>query len=81
MLLENYRNFFKKNYTGVFGTPFSKSTNRAIINSNWNFREMGIGGLGKEISTIFRRAFVSRIYPPEFIEQFGIIQKLRILKI
>ncbi|VDN58116.1 unnamed protein product [Dracunculus medinensis] len=48
-----------------------KSTNRAIINSNWNFREMGIGGLGKEISTIFRRAFVSRIYPPEFIEQFA----------
>lgn len=32
---------------------------------------MGIGGLDKEFSGIFRRAFASRVFPPEFIEQLG----------
>jgi hypothetical protein len=34
---------------------------------------MGIGGLDKEFSTIFRRAFASRLYPPEYIEQLGML--------
>lgn len=33
---------------------------------------MGIGGLDKEFSTIFRRAFASRLFPPEYIEQLAI---------
>lgn len=32
---------------------------------------MGIGGLDKEFSGIFRRAFASRVFPPDFIEQLG----------
>lgn len=32
---------------------------------------MGIGGLEKEFSEIFRRAFASRIIPPELIKQLG----------
>lgn len=39
---------------------------------------MGIGGLDKEFSDIFRRAFASRVFPPEFIEQLGIIGKRKI---
>ena len=30
---------------------------------------MGIGGLDKEFNTIFRRAFASRVFPPEIIQQ------------
>lgn len=33
---------------------------------------MGIGGLDSEIGAIFRRAFASRIFPPDLAEKFGI---------
>ena len=33
---------------------------------------MGIGGLDKEFNTIFRRAFASRVFPPDIIQQLGI---------
>ncbi len=33
---------------------------------------MGIGGLDKEFSAIFRRAFASRIFPPNLVERLGI---------
>lgn len=32
---------------------------------------MGIGGLDKEFSTIFRRAFASRVFPPDIVERLG----------
>lgn len=32
---------------------------------------MGIGGLDKEFNAIFRRAFASRVFPPELVEQLG----------
>eukprot|EP01137_Pigoraptor_chileana_P025948 Opistho-2@96200 len=44
----------------------------AIINPSWNFEQMGIGGLDKEFSGIFRRAFASRVFPPELLKQLGI---------
>lgn len=33
---------------------------------------MGIGGLDQEFSSIFRRAFASRIFPPHLVEKLGI---------
>ena len=36
------------------------------------FAKLGIGGLGSEFDTIFRRAFASRIYPAHIIQQMGI---------
>eukprot|EP00126_Sphaerothecum_destruens_P012374 Sdes_comp21224_c0_seq1m19880 len=36
-----------------------------IMNPDWNFESMGIGGLDQEFSNIFRRAFASRIFPPD----------------
>lgn len=33
---------------------------------------MGIGGLDSEFSTIFRRAFASRVFPPSIVEKLGI---------
>ncbi|PIO69711.1 ATPase, AAA family, partial [Teladorsagia circumcincta] len=50
---------------------YRKSAFRSIINPDWDFQKMGIGGLDKEFSGIFRRAFASRVFPPEFIEQLG----------
>ena len=35
----------------------------AIIKPDFNFANLGIGGLDEEFSNIFRRAFVSRIFP------------------
>ncbi|EGT33003.1 hypothetical protein CAEBREN_25573 [Caenorhabditis brenneri] len=55
----------------LIGKSKGKSAYRSIINPDWNFQEMGIGGLDKEFSNIFRRAFASRVFPPEFIEQLG----------
>ena len=36
---------------------------------------MGIGGLDKEFNAIFRRAFASRVFPPEVVEQLGVYKK------
>lgn len=45
----------------------------AIIAPDFKFEDMGIGGLDAEFSTIFRRAFASRIFPPGLIEKLGIM--------
>ncbi|CCC05252.1 unnamed protein product [Sordaria macrospora k-hell] len=45
----------------------------AIIAPDFKFEDMGIGGLDTEFSTIFRRAFASRIFPPGLIEKLGIM--------
>ena len=44
----------------------------AILQPNFKFEEMGIGGLDKEFGTIFRRAFASRIFPPGLIQSIGV---------
>lgn len=41
---------------------------------------MGIGGLDKEFSDIFRRAFASRVFPPEIVEQMGEFKKENLIK-
>jgi len=43
-----------------------------IFRPDWNFESMGIGGLDKEFSDIFRRAFASRIFPSNVIQKLGI---------
>jgi vesicle-fusing ATPase len=58
----------------LIGRSKGKSTHRALINPDWDFQQMGIGGLDKEFSSIFRRAFASRVFPPEFIEQLGFLK-------
>jgi vesicle-fusing ATPase len=37
-----------------------------------NFEELGIGGLDKEFSSIFRRAFASRVLPSDVVKKLGI---------
>lgn len=44
----------------------------AIIQPDFKFEDMGIGGLDREFWTIFRRAFSSRIYPQDLVQKLGI---------
>ncbi|KAH8059943.1 hypothetical protein JL722_4894 [Aureococcus anophagefferens] len=44
----------------------------SLFDSDFDFAKLGIGGLGSEFDTIFRRAFASRIYPSHLIQQMGI---------
>ena len=45
---------------------------KQLTKFGFDFNEMGIGGLDKEISNIFRRAFTSRLFPSSYIEKMGI---------
>jgi vesicle-fusing ATPase len=55
----------------LIGRNKGKSAQTAIISPDWDFKSMGIGGLDKEFSDIFRRAFASRVFPPELVEAMG----------
>ncbi|SPO21597.1 probable SEC18 - vesicular-fusion protein, functional homolog of NSF [Ustilago trichophora] len=58
------------------GVKLKASRNRpppnAILQPNFKFEDMGVGGLDKEFANIFRRAFASRIFPPALVEKLGI---------
>lgn len=53
---------------------YSQQARVSIINPNFDFNKMGIGGLDNEFNAIFRRAFASRVFPQEIIEQLGKIK-------
>jgi vesicle-fusing ATPase len=53
------------------GKAKGKVVRQSIINPDWDFSNMGIGGLDTEFNAIFRRAFASRVFPPEIMEQLG----------
>lgn len=55
----------------LVGKAKGKVVRQSIINPEWDFQKMGIGGLDKEFNAIFRRAFASRVFPPEIVEQLG----------
>jgi vesicle-fusing ATPase len=67
-------NFFKDASSPI---KLKGSTKRAAANAiiapDFKFEDMGIGGLDAEFSTIFRRAFASRIFPPGIIDKLGIM--------
>uniref|UniRef100_A0A673BIS2 Vesicle-fusing ATPase n=1 Tax=Sphaeramia orbicularis TaxID=375764 RepID=A0A673BIS2_9TELE len=55
----------------LIGKAKTRESRQSIISPDWNFEKMGIGGLDKEFSDIFRRAFASRVFPPDIVEQMG----------
>ena len=73
MTPQTQMNFFKDARTPI---QLKASTRRpaanAIIAPDFKFEDMGIGGLDAEFSTIFRRAFASRIFPPGLVDKLGI---------
>ena len=65
--------FFKdaKSILKLKGSARRPATN-SIVGPNFKFENMGIGGLDKEFSQLFRRAFASRVFPPDVIQDMGI---------
>lgn len=64
-------------YKDANSTISLKPSNRrpaanSIIQPDFKFESMGIGGLDTEFTTIFRRAFASRIFPPGLVDKLGI---------
>ncbi|KAJ2001788.1 transport between ER and Golgi ATPase protein [Coemansia thaxteri] len=55
----------------IKGSATSRKANN-IIQPDFKFEDLGIGGLDTEFSNIFRRAFASRIFPPDLVDKLGI---------
>ncbi|KAM7381217.1 hypothetical protein PAMA_012186 [Pampus argenteus] len=74
LLLANSQVIFEKSESSsmtLIGKSKTRESRQSIICPDWNFERMGIGGLDKEFSDIFRRAFASRVFPPDIVEQMG----------
>lgn len=63
---------FTQGPTGKIRILSSKVQTRNIFRPDFNFEELGIGGLTKEFGDIFRRAFAARVFPPQVIRGLGI---------
>lgn len=42
------------------------------MSPEFKFEDLGIGGLDSQFHAIFRRAFASRIFPPQLVNKLGI---------
>ncbi|KAK9472227.1 P-loop containing nucleoside triphosphate hydrolase protein [Dipodascopsis tothii] len=70
---QTHINFFKMQDSPIkLKASAKRPAANAIIQPNFKFEDMGIGGLDSEFSSIFRRAFASRIFPPALVEKLGI---------
>lgn len=74
ILTNQTRVLFHRDGKGDFNLKpsMSKPNSNAILAPDFKFEDMGIGGLGDEFSTIFRRAFASRVFPPGLVAKMGI---------
>jgi vesicle-fusing ATPase len=73
LTMHTQADFFKDARTKISLKASSRRPNaNSIIQPGFKFEDMGIGGLDTEFSAIFRRAFASRIFPPDLIEKLGI---------
>lgn len=52
-------------------TGSSSSKGSQLFAKGFNFEALGIGGLNKEFQDIFRRAFASRVVPPDIMRKMG----------
>ena len=74
ILTNQTRVLFHRDGKGDFNLKpsMNKPNSNAILAPDFKFEDMGIGGLGNEFSTIFRRAFASRVFPPGLVAKMGI---------
>jgi vesicle-fusing ATPase len=72
LLAKTAINFTKASDSTIKLSGSQSAAPTSIIKPNFNFADLGIGGLDEEFSNIFRRAFVSRIFPPSVVEKMGI---------
>lgn len=50
----------------------TRSSHTSLFSPDWDFQKMGIGGLDDQFLHILRRAFASRVFPPDVVEKLGI---------
>lgn len=65
-------NFSPAPKTSLKLTGAKSNKTSTIFRPDFNFENMGIGGLDEEFSAIFRRAFASRVFPPHVVSKLGI---------
>jgi len=63
---------FQQGPSGKLHVLSDKVQQRSIFRPDFNFEELGIGGLSKEFGDIFRRAFAARVFPPHVVRDLGI---------
>eukprot|EP00927_Polykrikos_kofoidii_P064950 TRINITY_DN60754_c0_g1_i1.p1 TRINITY_DN60754_c0_g1~~TRINITY_DN60754_c0_g1_i1.p1 ORF type:complete len:726 (-),score=139.50 TRINITY_DN60754_c0_g1_i1:51-2228(-) len=63
---------FQQGPSGKLQVLSTKGGQRSIFRPDFNFEDLGIGGLSKEFGDIFRRAFAARIFPPHVVRDLGI---------
>lgn len=57
---------------GIKLTNKVSTTNNQIFNTNFDFRELDIGGMDKELTEILRRVFISRILPLDIVKKLNV---------
>eukprot|EP01069_Polyplicarium_translucidae_P010444 Polyplicarium_translucidae@DN3379_c3_g1_i11.p1 len=70
VLQENTELLFSASDNG--SVNFMSNKTRKIFSTEFNFQQLGIGGLDAEFADIFRRAFVSRTLPAHVISEMGV---------
>lgn len=58
--------------TGIKLVNKKSTSNNQIFNTNFDFKELDIGGMDKELTTILRRVFISRVLPSDIIAKLKI---------
>ena len=64
--------FSKKENLVIYDDIYNEENENSLFKKNFNFLEMGIGGLDKQFELIFRRAFTSRLIEKETLNKLGI---------
>lgn len=71
---------FKDAKTGInLKASARRPAANSILQPNFKFEDLGIGGLDNEFSMILRKAFASRLFPPGLVQNMGIMHVKGIL--
>jgi vesicle-fusing ATPase len=70
ILLSNTEIYVSTNSSKL--TFINNNKDNLLLDPNFNFESLGIGGLKKEFSQMFRRAFVQRVFDKDVIKKLGI---------
>lgn len=60
-----------ENTNGISYIEPEKEEESSLFNTNFNFEEMGIGGLDDQLEKIIRRAFITRLVPNKLLKMLG----------
>ncbi|XP_026193916.1 vesicle-fusing ATPase [Cyclospora cayetanensis] len=71
-LSENSELVFAGDSEGRVYVQSKKVLPSPLVAPDFSFQKLGIGGLDRQFSEIFRRAFSSRVFPPHLVEELGL---------